>query len=212
MELYRKHNEGKFVYEEDKHYSFIEYGGSCVVHFNFDENNDCENHINIQSISKNNFLIADNDGFDIKLTDKSKDIPEKKKRLMTFKKIFKNNFFAEQREIENIITPEIYVKSFKKKYRGRKYRLKDSPNLELAKKNINNKSIGSVLIDYIIDENSTTKSTDVNKMDISIVEDKPIFCKKICSLIDEENITFKDLSEDAQKLTIELKRFIQENN
>lgn len=215
MELYGQIDKNT-KYEEDKQFSFIEYGGSCITHLNFDENNNGNDKINVESISKNNFLVADNDGFDFKsISEEPENTCKKEQRLRTFKKIFKDNFFAEQREIENILTPHIFLKYFKKKYKGKKYKLKEYYDLDLAKKEINEKPIGTLLKEHMIEyKNHSQDITDKDKngKSISIIEDKLQFCDKICSLIDDEKIKFDDLSEEAQKLVKEIVRFIEENN
>lgn len=60
LKLYCDKHKDKTVYRENIDYTFIEYGGGNIVHFNFDNIDDL-NSVNARYINNNIFLIADND-------------------------------------------------------------------------------------------------------------------------------------------------------
>ena len=77
LELYNQNlGKGKDIYEEDKHYSIVEYGGDNITHFNFFDSDSDGSTINVESVQKNNFIIADNDG--LKYKDEIEDNEKKK--------------------------------------------------------------------------------------------------------------------------------------
>lgn len=90
----KKLKAGAFIPSEGFDYSFVEYGGKNLVHFDFDESS--EDNIAAYFINSNVFLLADSD-FD----------PIKEQK---YKKINRANFKFEQTdlpEIENIIPEQI---------------------------------------------------------------------------------------------------------
>lgn len=110
----QKLNELK-IYQEDKHYSILEYGGGNVVHFNFGKNDGNPNTINTDAVSKNNFLVEDNDGHNLQTGNniKTNKIDKKGNRLLKHQDIFKENFFGKHFEIENILSKDIILKVVK---------------------------------------------------------------------------------------------------
>lgn len=95
------------VYREDAHYSFIEYSGANLSHWDFIEDNQID-QISLSSIVSNIFLIADND---IDETIEQKTTARKNKkddRLKAIKKKMGINFYRlRRREVENLISPNI---------------------------------------------------------------------------------------------------------
>ena len=99
LELYYKKNPKEKVYRENIDYTFIEYGGGNVVHFNFDEKIDDSNSINAKYINNKIFLIADNDN--------TKPGTKKASRKEKYNALLKDNFYElPVTEIENLITFE----------------------------------------------------------------------------------------------------------
>lgn len=77
-------------YQEDIHYSFVTYGGSCVEHWNF-EDDTSEDPIFAKSLNSNIFLIADKD-----------DGNEKKDNKLRGE-LMDNYYVTKSREVENIM-------------------------------------------------------------------------------------------------------------
>lgn len=66
--------------KEDLHFSYIEYGGSNIVHYSFDDEDNWEK-ITASKISQRILLVVDEDGITDKATKKSERIRELKKHL-----------------------------------------------------------------------------------------------------------------------------------
>lgn len=96
LDLYINKHPEKSRFRENIDFTFIEYGGGNLAHFNFETNDSTEN-INAKYINNNIFLIADNDN--------SKPTSVKGKRKSRLKEILGKNFYELQvLEIENLIT------------------------------------------------------------------------------------------------------------
>lgn len=96
-----------FQYKENYHFSFIEYQGGNLVHWEFDDCQDDEEHIlsNIKALNSSihPFLLADGD------------IGKKGKRVDKYKEALADDFFILGcKEIENLITKEIVIETSKK--------------------------------------------------------------------------------------------------
>ncbi len=107
LELYQKYmfNHGKIqkIFKEDINYSFLEYSGGNITHWSFFDEQDNLNTIKYEYITKNIFLIEDNDCVD-------KD-SQKYKRNKVLKKRLKENYYQLKcREIENLINIKILKK------------------------------------------------------------------------------------------------------
>ncbi|KAA5547514.1 AAA family ATPase [Adhaeribacter rhizoryzae] len=105
LELYQLGNPDKKThfpfFKEDFHFSFIEFNGNNITHFNFSENieYDNEEQINATKISNRIFLIHD--------LDTGKD-----KRHELLKRQLRENYFKlEVLEIENLLSPEVLKKT-----------------------------------------------------------------------------------------------------
>ncbi|MGH7849758.1 MAG: hypothetical protein ACREOP_05630, partial [Thermodesulfobacteriota bacterium] len=104
------------------------------------------------SITKNNFIIADNDARNYKGTTENKN-DAKAMRLRELSERLGNNFFAEQIEIENLIPYIVYKKYFDKLpvSQNRQWEFKDR-KCDEAKflKDLEDMKIGKVLKKYFI--------------------------------------------------------------
>lgn len=205
LELYQEKNWKKF--EDDKHYSILEYGGGNITHFNFDNENPDFQKIEVDAISKNNFLIADNDGIAA--------VDGKKERLKKLKEIFWDDIFTEMPEIENLVTYEVYSKYFSE--------LKDHTKRQWMKKSIFSskkdfekivlkEDIGVIIKSIFIDLKKwitgKPKKAFQNTKDILIIGDKKTIAERLTGLMND----FDNLSNSAQDLTEKLYKFIESNN
>ena len=94
-------------YKEGIHYSFVEYGGVNLVHWNFDIDNDNTSEINVKYLNHNAFLITDNDGSSLR-KNKNGSIPEKEKTKRKLETLLGDRFYElKSREIENLIKIEV---------------------------------------------------------------------------------------------------------
>ncbi len=221
LELYQKSLwSWEKIFEEDKHFSILEYGGWNITHFNFWNSDDNNDTTNVEAIQKNNFMVADNDwnltGTKIKTTDENWKEIEKWKRLEELNEIFWNNVFFEHREIENILGKDLFEKYCKKFLSDKesrkeiKFDLRDENNIDWK-----NKKIWEILKNHFISPKDNVNIPKYYKdwTDLSVIwESKPNFSRDIINIINEEKIKFQDLDEIAQKLIENIYKFIKENN
>lgn len=192
LDIYQK-EKGVSVFKEDIHYSFVEYAGNNITHWSFLDSDDEENeNINYESISRNIFLITD--------LDKGKD--ERHKKLKD--KLGDNYCCLERLEIENLLNPEILkatIEGYKKK-----------DNVQLKKidySSYDKTDIGEYINSIIIDPSEINQITTIpNGCATRKIKDKYKFAKNAISNIKKLN----DLSKDAQDLTERIYKFIQTNN
>jgi len=177
------------LFKEDQHYSFVEYAGSNIVHWDFDNSNNDD--INAAYVSNNIFLIADSD-FNSK-----GEIPQNKKdRFKRLSSSLKNHFtLIEAKEIENILSPKVIegvVASYEK-----------NEKIQCTKKRFvyKKKNLG-VWINNSFEPLTRDYSKD------NTISDKLNFCKKAIKLIK----TRDDLSNEAKNLCKKIYSFIRENN
>lgn len=188
-----KEGDGFESYKEDQHYSFVEYSGSNIVHWTFEDDGD-SNTINAKRVANRVLLIADAD------YDSKGKIPiSKLNRFKQLKKSLGSNFIQLQsKEIENTLTENIVMKVVAK------YENKSESEISIKKKtrfSFNKKNLGE-WIDKKIQGTSrkyAKGNTINNKLD---------FCHKA---INEIN-SYDDLSKEAKNLCLKIYRFIEENN
>lgn len=145
LELYIKKN-SKVKYRENIDYTFIEYAGGNLAHFNFDDKENT-NDINARYINNKIFLIADNDGTTAK-SSKGK----RKKRLQG---ILRDNFYElKAREIENLITLDVLKKVLVNQYPNKVTTITEN----IAGKKSITKCKKGYLVDEILDENGKYSS------------------------------------------------------
>lgn len=193
LELYYKKNPKEKVYRENIDYTFIEYGGGNVVHFNFDEKIDDSNSINAKYINNKIFLIADNDNM--------KPRTKKANRKEKYKGLLGNNFYElSATEIENLITFETLKQIL----------INQNPNKEEEicevlkdKKEFTNKKLGN-FIDGLFPEGGIKKYA----AESGTIKNKLEFCKEAINVIND----YDKLSEEAKILTKKIYEFISNNN
>lgn len=208
LELYQNEHESN-EFEEDKHYSIVEYGGDNIIHFNFDDEDPDELTINVESITKNNFIVADNDN--------TRDTEGKKaKRLEILNEKLAGNFFSEHIEIENLIPFCVYKKYFENipESAARHWEYKDSKGNEADfVSDLTSMKIGEALKKHFIGLKEGFSATDsYNRKDISCIGDKTKLALKLINIIEQEKMSFNDLPEIAQDLTKRIYKFINEKN
>lgn len=192
LKLYCDKYKDKKTYRENIDYTFIEYGGGNVVHFNFNKE-DNPNSINAKYISNKIFLIADNDN--------SKEGSLKAKRKEAYREQLKENFYElSVTEVENLITSEILKQTL----------LVQNPKKESEinkvfekEKKFANKKLGK-FIDSLF-PNGEIKTYSANS---GTIKNKVEFCNSVIGVIDD----YEKLSEEAKLITEKLYEFIRKNN
>ena len=193
LELYCKKYPDKKVYRENIDYTFIEYGGGNVVHFNFDEKIDDSNSINAKYINNKIFLIVDNDN--------TKPGTKKASRKEKYSALLKDNFYElPVTEIENLITFETLKQILINQNPNKKEEicevLKD-------KKEFTNKKLGN-FIDGLFPEGGIKKYA----AESGTIKNKLEFCKEAISVMND----YDKLSKEAKTLTEKIYEFISNNN
>jgi len=180
------------LFKEDQHYSFVEYAGSNITHWDFEDSED--DKINASYVSNNIFLIADSDYNTKGVIPKSKEL-----RFKKLSNSLKNNFcLIDGKEIENVLTQNVIhnvVADFERK------ELKDisyTGRTRVTKKG----NLGKWI------EKSFDPLKKVNYTEGNTISNKVSFCKKAIKHIKSE----ADLSEEAKKLCEKIYSFIQKNN
>lgn len=179
-------------FREGIDYTFIEYGGGNLVHFNFDEE-DKDNNINAKYISNNVFLIADNDN-----TIAGEAKHERKEHL---REVLGDNFYElPVVEIENLIKNDILKELLIldnpkcKEIIEEKFDLdKDYAHLHLGE------YLDSVFADTNMRKYSTASGT---------IKEKLRFCKLVIQLVTD----YEMLSDNAKQLIEKVYTFIEKHN
>jgi AAA15 family ATPase/GTPase len=184
--------EGKKVFKEDVHFSFVEYGGNNITHWSFLENED-KDHANIEvsTLCGTLFLISDSDG--------ARGL-KKQKRFDQLKENLGDNFYLLQaREIENLLTPDVLINTIKELEKD------DRSSIDFKRiknGNYTQQSLGS----YIEDKVSGVRRKYAAKS--GTISGKVQFAKIACGHI--RNID--DLSTEALAIVKKLYDFIKKNN
>lgn len=193
LELYCKKYPDKKVYRENIDYTFIEYGGGNVVHFNFDEKIDDSNSINAKYINNKIFLIADNDN--------TKPRTKKANRKEKYKGLLGNNFYELSAiEIENLITFETLKQILINQNEDEKEKICEVLN---NKKQFSNKKLGK-FIDELFPEGKIKKYA----AESGTIKNKLEFCKEAINVMND----YDKLSKEAKTLTEKIYEFISNNN
>lgn len=210
LEVYNKAFPPKINYLEDLHFTFIEYGGSNIVHWDFDTTHKEESE-NIKALRTNNkiFLIADSD-----ILDKTGEAVEHKKRKhKELKKILNDKFYlTEGKEIENMLSAKTiqnivldyekgreikFSKNFKKTISSPSFNMEG----EIEKPIYWKYNLGEFIDSHIENSGRTYKKR-------SSVAYKLNFCEKAVKNIK----SIDDLTNEAKELCKRLMKFIEESN
>jgi hypothetical protein len=179
------------LFKEDQHYSFVEYAGSNITHWDFEDSDD--NKINAAYVANSILLISDTD------YNKSGNIPPFKiQRFEKLKFSLGDNFvLIDGKEIENILTP-IIVHEIVADYEKSTV---DKINYTKSKFVHKKKNVGEWI-------NNSFSPISRNYAKENTISDKTNFCKKAISKI----TTINDLSEEAINLCEKIYSFIKGNN
>ncbi len=187
-------------YMEDLHYSFVEYGGSCITHWSFLD--DEEHPIDVESLCGRLILIADSD-------------EGKEERHDKLEKNLKDRFYKIPcREIENLLTPEV-ITNIIKDYEGNDVELNG-----FKQEDYKDDSLGSFIDDRVLVNKSKSKrirktegagceaSKSAYADKSGTIKNKVNFAEKAIKYI----VTKDDMSQDAMVLVTKILAFIQKNN
>ena len=174
--------------EEDIDYSFIEYSGSNLIHWNFDENDSSEN-INSKYLNKYVLLIADNDF--------PKSDSKKAKNQENLEKILKNNYYKlPVREIENLLSVEILRKVIIDR--------ENNPNV-IFKPNITSENVYiKEHLGEFINVRLVNKKYNYVKTNSRMLYNKIDFCNRSLKYLND----YEDMSEQAKILAKKVYEFI----
>jgi len=183
----------KIVFQEDNHYSFLEFGGNNIVHYNFSDSEPESELINAIKITSRIFLVHDKD-------------KGKEKRHQLLRKQLGNNYHClSVLEIENLLSPAILKQTlnvFRKKGEG-DLLFTDFVQQDYAMVNLyelfRDVTDLSKVKKLFSEQTATIKASLLNKAD---------FARTAVSHIN----SWDDLSPAAQQLTIELYQFIVSHN
>lgn len=203
------------IYSEDVHYSFLEYSGGNITHWDFLDDSQGElSPMKHKTICNKIFIIADNDGYDVKEGNKA----ERLKALHTY---FQERFYClRAKEIENILSPHI-VKGVVSKLRDSRVNDSDKDGIlfgetEFTLEDYRNENLGKFIDDKIIekinDKKSNNESYSYTKRKEfkkgNTINRKVTFCKYAI----EEIKTINDMSKDAIELCDKIYNFIKSSN
>ena len=192
LKLYCDKYHSQKPYRENIEYTFIEFGGCNIIHYNFD-NNDDANTINAKYISNKLFLIVDNDN--------TKEGTKKAKRKEIYREQLKDNFYElPVVEIENLITLDTLKKVL----------ISQNPEQReiIEQTFIGKKSFKKQRLGKFIDELFPNKDIKQYAAESGTIKNKLNFCNSVIDVLDD----YDKLSDDAKLLTEKLYMFIETNN
>ena len=193
INLYFQHQGVANPFRENIDYTFIEYGGNNLVHFNFDPL-DSKDKINTRYISNHIFLIADNDN-----TREGTKKDERKKHL---KKVLGEHFYElSVIEIENLLPQKAIEETLMKQNPEHIALIKQKFTKE---RNYKTTKLGSYL-DHKLFKDSGLKKYSATS---GTIKEKINFCKAAISFITD----YETLTEEAKDLVEKIVAFIKENN
>lgn len=179
-------------YRENIDYTFIEYGGGNIVHFNFDKQ-DSEDSINAKYINNRIFLIADNDN-----TKKGTAKHDRKEHL---KELLGDNFYElPVTEIENLLPQKAVGQVLKKQTPQCSAIIDQKFSEERQYKGVNlGRYIDNLFKDADLKKYSAESGTIKNKL---------MFCQAAIEFITDYDM----LTDEAKELVEKLVAFIELNN
>lgn len=193
LNLYFKKLGKSNPYRENIDYTFIEYGGGNIVHFNFD-NQDSKDAINAKYINNRIFLIVDNDN--------TKENTAKYKRKKHLKEILGDNFYElKVTEMENLL-PQIAIEGVL---------IKQNPEHEIEikqkfskERNYKCERLGNYL------DNKLFRGINIKKYsaESGTIKNKLAFCKSTIEFITDYDM----LTDEAKELVEKIIAFIKLNS
>jgi predicted ATP-dependent endonuclease of OLD family len=210
LELSNKKSTFKFD-KEDYHYTFAEYGGSNLENFDF-LGTETSKRVKVPSVSKTNFLIADNDGI------QEKGNPKYVRRKNIEKILGKKNFFDDHIEIENLVPYEIWKTAIVKllaDHEDKSIQLKGERSDRTADEfnsRLGTDKIGDLLKEFLIEKKSRAPKYFLRSDVMCLGEDKKTIMEYVINSIDELGSTLSDFPKSARSLVKVLKKFIVRAN
>lgn len=189
-------------YREGTHYAFVFSGGNNIVHWNFDEDADWEEHIEnpvVRDICGRALVIVDRDT----QKDGTSKAPKRKERL---EQLLGERFIElSVREIENLL-PLAAIEEAIHQYRGLSHFVITDKDKQNLKQRLLTEQIGKFLNKLVKDEQGTKPNFAATS---GTINDKQTFCDRI---IKTRKINWDNMPEEAKKLVKEIFRFIQVHN
>ncbi|MFP5081662.1 AAA family ATPase [Pedobacter sp. JCM 36344] len=185
--------EGERVFQEDLHFSFMEFGGNNIVHYSFDEAETNAEKILATKVTNKIFLIHD------------KDAGKEDRHSVLTKQLGKSYYCLDTLEIENLLSPKVLMLTLQD------FKLKNASDLEFN--DIEQADYAGIPFIEVVG-----KITELDKLRKIFPDVKPGNTAKLSNKADfarvavEHMHTWADLSESAQKLTIAVYKFIKSHN
>lgn len=192
LDIVKKRTNLEDQLREDVHYSFVEYGGNNITHFNFNPEDSSSEHINLAKICGKSFLIVDDDG------------GKKAERHQMLKECLGDRFYALQcHEIENLLTPKILKHVIAEYERVTPDDIKFDFKSEITQGSYRNQLLGKFIDKHLKERKRTTYAAESGTLN-----GKVAFCEKAIKYV----VTIDDMSEEAIKIANKLLEFIKQNN
>jgi predicted ATP-dependent endonuclease of OLD family len=206
LQAYLAHKNEANRWKEDRHYSFFEYAGSNIVHYDFDNEEDSE-LINAKFLAKNVMLVAD--------ADMGKEAKHEK-----FEKQLGDKHYIklEVREIENLLSnKQLKSALLKIDFKGDKDMKSDKFDkvefIETKYQKITKQYLRNHIVDVLKEnEIEIPKSLDTVKNETFSSDHKVKLASAVVKDINDKNIEWAYLSEKARKMTEKIYDFIAEKN
>lgn len=198
-----------FDYKEDYHYAFAEYGGGNLANFDFLETNDDEEEkVRVSTISRKNYLIMDNDNkFEGDVFNRREHI----KSLLGTDSVFDRHI-----EIENLIPYKVWLNVVEKMVVRKRIQMKsiDTSNEEEFNSRLSEEKIGILLKEYLIEPVEKDQPPLYYKADSIQCLDpmKKAVMAEVIEGIDQVNLTWADLPENAKELLNSIHNFVDGAN
>jgi len=197
LEIMMSKNDHKYI--EGIHYSFAEYGGANITHWDFiNKKLGADPQIDVKRLCGNYFVVADNDDAQ----------GEKYERLERMKTHLEDRFYKlEGREIENLISAVVLKKLLKD----------DAMPVDYSQYHTKKEKMGRYIRDEIYkgapDKIPTVlKTKKVKEKDTDTLADKVELCRETLKIMDSLKGTAGLLSKEAEDLALKLLEFIETCN
>lgn len=169
-------------------YSFVEYSGANLIHWNFDDADNLE-EINAKYLSRHIFLVADNDF--------PNNNSKKKKNQEILEGILKDNYYKlPVREIENLLSVSVLKKVIID--REKKEDIVFKP--EITKESV----YAQEHIGCFINDRAQNRKYNYIKADTNMLYNKTDFCNRSLKFLNK----YDNMSEEAKKLAKKIYEFI----
>lgn len=190
-------------FKENLHYVFVEYQGSNITHWNFAESDEESRDTPARKLSKDIFLLADND------------IKTKGSRVEDLEKALGNHFhLLEFKEIENYIPQNVIIATAQERwgtFKGKADSTFDPTSFKPHAFQIKTKGIGYKLETAITHIGSVDSSRKFFADKSGTIKDKVKFCETACSIMKNKKVEWV-LTPELENLCDEIWTFIESNN